>query len=301
MDDLLKKTIPDLLIHLEENKQFDTEDLWQKKAKQYNLKKPVHKTWKEVCEKFIEVLCTNCHKIKGRMNECHQTVLCKNCSDLDELKDIHHIIKKNMHDDNLGDMISYPTKEKDYTYQNEDDIKNLWLKLDEKKPTRSNTAKFNGRFNGRINRKSDHRSNNIKVENSDHDDGHNLIQDVVKDRRRRDLEDALKEYDLELRDDSKLCNGYINGTIDDAEWSIPNIVHRMCEMRFLYDYCGINSVFKKIKKNRPDVTLDRPGFSESLFDRAEKEALKKRGGKYPNEWPWMKKPLVQNGGIAIYS
>lgn len=60
--------------------------------------------------------------------------------------------------------------------------------------------------------------------------------------RRNNLIDALQEYKLELRDDSKLCHGYINGTI--KTHTIPQIVERMCQMKFLYEYCDFDNFLR---------------------------------------------------------
>jgi len=64
--------------------------------------------------------------------------------------------------------------------------------------------------------------------------------------RRERLEKGLYKYGLTLRNDSKLCAGYINGTIKD--WTVKKIVHRMCEMKYLYEYCKIDNFMDEAKR-----------------------------------------------------
>jgi hypothetical protein len=107
--------------------------------------------------------------------------------------------------------------------------------------------------------------------------------------RRIELIEALDSFDLKLREDSKLCQGYIDGTITD--WSIPQIVNRMCQMKYLYDYCDMDSAYEEARENQIEE-FNAGYFPDcSLFDEAELIALKNKGHKeckYPNKWPWMK-------------
>ena len=123
------------------------------------------------------------------------------------------------------------------------------------------------------------------------------IKQTKKDKkklRQKKLKKALNKMCVELRDDSKLCKGYIDGTIKD--WDIEDIVKRMCEMKFLYEYANMKHYLLKAEKNQskeleygyiPDI---------SVFDEAEMYALKKTNG-YPKKWPWLvdnKKYIMNN-------
>lgn len=94
------------------------------------------------------------------------------------------------------------------------------------------------------------------------------------------LINALEKYGIEYRNDSKLCHKYIENKAD--EWSLDQIVQRMCQMKYLYDYCNINACFEQAKKNH-DI------FSDStIMDEAERLAiLKSPLKKYPEKWPWL--------------
>lgn len=98
------------------------------------------------------------------------------------------------------------------------------------------------------------------------------------------LAKAMDEYGLQLREDSKLCNGYINGTIND--WTIDEIVERMCQMKYLYDYCDMNDCCEQAYEEQQDEY--RAGYFPdcTVFEQAEMIALKKHG-KYPDQWPWL--------------
>lgn len=71
--------------------------------------------------------------------------------------------------------------------------------------------------------------------------------------------ESLNKYKLQLREDSKLCQGYIDGTIKD--WTIDQIVERMCQMRFLYEYCDMDDAYQEAKSEQCD------GFNAGYFPR----------------------------------
>lgn len=119
--------------------------------------------------------------------------------------------------------------------------------------------------------------------------------------RKRLLLKALRRMGLELRNDSRLCKGYIEGTIHK---SIPEIVHRMCEVKYLFDYRNMRTRLDQYNKKRrkfrfrdseyyefslcdPENFLD----SEESYPRvdvfAEVEKIILREKPYPARWPWM--------------
>ena len=55
----------------------------------------------------------------------------------------------------------------------------------------------------------------------------------IKDRR-DELEKELSKQGLKIRNDSKLCSGYIHGTL--KNWSLNEVVDMMGEMRWLFEY-----------------------------------------------------------------
>ena len=101
-------------------------------------------------------------------------------------------------------------------------------------------------------------------------------QRSIVETRRSELTRALEEARLELRSDSKLCEGYISGSIKD--WTIPQIVRRMAEMRFLFDYTSFSAIYQQTK-------IDESIHHSERFEYAEQQALE-RYGDYPEIFPW---------------
>lgn len=115
---------------------------------------------------------------------------------------------------------------------------------------------------------------------------YNQFKDDYKDAlekreiRRLSLIDALKLYKLKLRSDSKLCMQYIDNKL--VDWSLDQVVRRMCEMKYLYDYCDMNLFCRQVF--RSEYSMHKSNL-EKLAE-AEEKALK-RYGPYPNQWPWI--------------
>jgi len=114
-----------------------------------------------------------------------------------------------------------------------------------------------------------------------------------RNEREKNLKKAMKKKGLEIRPDSKLCLGYIDGSIKD--WTIPRIVKRMCQMKFLYEYTDIDKWFRKAKQERREEREygDRSDFT--LLDIAEMYAIEHVGG-YPKKWPWLNDDQTTESG-----
>ena len=83
---------------------------------------------------------------------------------------------------------------------------------------------------------------------------------------------ALNKVGLELREDSNLCKEYINGS---NENKLKDVVDRMCQMKYLFEYCHMDECKKKVSKY-------------DNFNKAENLALKKySNGNYPEKYPWL--------------
>ena len=108
-------------------------------------------------------------------------------------------------------------------------------------------------------------------------------KEELSKKRKTKLVQSLKKYGLVLRNDSKLCNGYIDGTITD--WTIDQIVNRMCQMKYLYDYCHMDKCYQEAYEAQQDE-FNAGYFPDcSVFEQAELIALEKYGN-YPAKWPW---------------
>lgn len=114
-----------------------------------------------------------------------------------------------------------------------------------------------------------------------------LIEEEKKyNERKEQLTKALEEKGLKLRDDSKLCMNYINDSLKER-WTIDGIVERMCQMKYLFEYCNIESYMEKAEKEYYDEL--NAGYLPdcSIIDTAEAYAMKNK--EYPNKWPWLEK------------
>lgn len=57
--------------------------------------------------------------------------------------------------------------------------------------------------------------------------------------RPKQMQKALEDQGLTLRDDSRLCREWIAGSSEIARtWTLEAVVRRCCEVRFLFDYCA---------------------------------------------------------------
>ena len=105
------------------------------------------------------------------------------------------------------------------------------------------------------------------------------------DKRKEKLIEALNFAGLELRSDSVLCSNYINGKIKNG--SLEDIVKRMCQMKYLYDYCHMEECKDIAYKNQQDDWKHGYHPDCSVSDDAEFIALNKYSkGKYPAVFPW---------------
>jgi hypothetical protein len=129
----------------------------------------------------------------------------------------------------------------------------------------------------------DNKINELKNAKEEKSNRIKLNKSTKTTNRKKILEDELEKYKLKLRTDSKLCSGFIDGSI---KTDISEVVQRMCQMKYLFDYCDMDTCFEKAKKEQQEE-YDAGYFPDcSLFDQAELIALKKMGG-YPKIWPWV--------------
>lgn len=103
------------------------------------------------------------------------------------------------------------------------------------------------------------------------------------DKRRIKLVEELNKYKLILRNDSFICQNYIEGC---TNFTLDEIVERMCQMKYLYEYCHMDECEQIFYDDSDyDSSDDSDMF---IFDKAEMLALKKySNGKYPNTFPWL--------------
>lgn len=101
--------------------------------------------------------------------------------------------------------------------------------------------------------------------------------------RTKKLKSKLKKRGLELRKDSALCSLYINGKNDyDINW----IVQRMCQMKYLYEYCDMKNIKSQVYNDYVTNGFNK-NYEGTISIHAEKIALEKHSdGIYPKVFPW---------------
>ena len=112
-------------------------------------------------------------------------------------------------------------------------------------------------------------------------------KEIKKEKRKIQLIEILKKHGLTLRSDSKLCKGYLDGSIKETKSNLNWIVERMCQMKFLFEYCNMKHEIEKAKEEQSEE-WDRGYIPDnSVFEEAEMNILKKING-YPKVFPWLK-------------
>jgi hypothetical protein len=219
-------------------------------------------------------LCKECN-IKCDINKKLNLHICKNCINQDKYTLITKTNSKKIYlltDNDLVNLTHYygTTSYRDATYYTKEELIN---KFCEKYDTSINDID-----------KKIKELKNIKEQKKLTAENNKKI----KQQKRKDtLIKALTKAGLKLRNDSTLCENYIENKSD--EYTLQDVVERMCQMKYLFEYCHMNeckhdayiSQQKEIKAGYfPDC---------SVFDEAEYIALNKySNGKYPDIYPWQK-------------
>jgi hypothetical protein len=225
----------------------------------------------------VDKTCVECKINKGSRSTYFNVYLCTDC----RMNDKYTLItktnaKKNyfLKDEDL-DQIDKILGESSYgsaTFFTKENIKNYICN--------KNNLSFDD-FDNFITNLNNEKNMKLEIKKNKSDEKKKILMQKNKD----ELIKALSKYKLELRDDSVLCQNYINGN---SEYSLEEIVRRMCEMKYLYEYCHMDEC-KEIAYKEYNASK-KAGFYPvmSIFDHAEMMALEKYSrGKYPKVFPWL--------------
>lgn len=103
----------------------------------------------------------------------------------------------------------------------------------------------------------------------------------TKSERKKVIIKALSDKGVELRTDSNLCKKYIN----QDEGDLYEIVERMCELKYLYEYCDMRKELRKVEHDHIE-TLNAGYYPDcSVFQEAEDNIIRRLNG-YPSKYPW---------------
>lgn len=219
-------------------------------------------------------LCVECGAEKAIYMTKIDDNICKICRKLDKYTFISKTFAKKMYlitDDDLKelkpceDISTYSTLA---TYYTKEDLINCACEV-------HNTTKEN--LQNVIDALIDAKKNKVVNEK---------IARTIK--RTNDLEKALNKAGVELRDDSKLCKLYIDNKCS-GKFTLKQVVRRMCQMKYLYDYCHMKECLDKAHDDQIDERNNGYFPDCSIFDEAEYNALRKYSNNtYPDVFPWQK-------------
>lgn len=112
------------------------------------------------------------------------------------------------------------------------------------------------------------------------------VQEEEKEDRRQQLEEALYRAGVELREDSVMCDKYLEGTA-----SLREVVDHMCEAKYLHEYCnfplGFQLALGVLRYNGHKFEQQR------WFEVIRRSVLFVSGeDSFPNPWPWQRAPAI---------
>lgn len=113
----------------------------------------------------------------------------------------------------------------------------------------------------------------------------------IHQKRKQELKKALQWKGLKFRRDSKYCKYYVKT----GKGSIEKIVERMCQMRYLFEYCDFRNRLEDMEQIHEERYFDGIDSDCSYFEEAELDVLFLID-RYPTVYPWfplLKKSLHQ--------
>jgi len=236
------------------------------------------KSPKELCEAYLKKICHECFKKNGTKKKFFNKVLCDECNSLDKYK-----------------LVCKSTALKEY-YLTDDDLDDLKY-VEVKNPHYRSSSnmmlfslvdivnKFYYKYDTYDKKSMDEKLIFLKNQKKERSERIKTTKMNKQMNRRYELESALHKNGVKWRNDSKLCKGYVENTLD-SDWTIDIIVQRMCEMKYLYEYCNMDKYYDKAYESQREE-LEAGYFPDcSVFELAEMMALEKYGG-YPIVFPWL--------------
>jgi hypothetical protein len=216
-------------------------------------------------------LCIECNN-PGKKNITFDLILCDNCRDLDKYTLITKTdSKKNYYlkDDDIDNLISF-TKKTRYgpgTFFIKRDIINVFCNK-----YYTNIDNYQSVLDTLKNEKNIKKQQRSEKKNND------------KEKRKQMLIDGLNNRGISFREDSTLCQKFIDG---DKNLNINFVINRMCQMKYLFEYCHMNECKQQAYEEQKEE-LNAGYFPDiSILDQAEYIALKKySNNKYPEIFPW---------------
>ncbi|ACH46779.1 unknown [Feldmannia species virus] len=106
---------------------------------------------------------------------------------------------------------------------------------------------------------------------------------------RKLLVQELSKLQLTLRPDSRLCSGFIEGTLDDR-WDLERVVHECALMNWLFVYTDypqrLEEAFRFFSDFLPTGKAVQAFVREKVQPVIKFGTISKCGG-IPSRWPWL--------------
>jgi len=107
--------------------------------------------------------------------------------------------------------------------------------------------------------------------------------------RKKELEEELRKYKLEIRPDSRLCYCYIHEKLDKT-WSLDKVVFEICVTNWLWNYTDYKDrcdyVLKHMMNNFRAKTICHNYFKLYVQPNIKIDTINFMGG-IPLKWPWI--------------
>jgi hypothetical protein len=134
---------------------------------------------------------------------------------------------------------------------------------------------------------------NIKLEKETKKAKRKKNKENKKTIRRSELSNELQKVGLKIRNDSKLCENYIDGSLSN-EWSLKKVVDMCCEMHWLYNYTNYKKKLNRSLNNEIEICKSWDGryYFSDIYDDVEptvRNKIIKENGGLPIVYPWLKK------------
>lgn len=115
----------------------------------------------------------------------------------------------------------------------------------------------------------------------------NAYKDLTQEERTSMLDLEMKAQGITRRDDSKLCNKFIERGELTVYNSPAKIARRMAEMHYLYTHTEYADLFLHCRDKYKEFTKD--GSVYYILPQVEAEFRALDGEPYPETWPWQTK------------
>ena len=229
----------------------------------------------------MDKICKGCHINKGTDSRIFNIKICKVCRNTDKFRSISMTRSKNEYlltSNDLANLQHFdgmsgygPT-----TYYSLYDIKQFLCKRDNVEY--DNIDNYVKSVLEEKKKKKDEKRMKAAKEKA-------RKNQIAQNKRKVKLIEALAKYNLKLRNDSVLCEKYINGS---KKFKINEVVQRMCQMKYLYEYCHMDSCKQEAYESQREEYNAGYIPDMSVSEQGEMIALNKySNGKYPKIFPWM--------------